>query len=283
MLARPRFDILNWRGMPFIRNIRTTWFGLPPITASQDKPQETEEISSDNQFIFDLSAPPSYFQKAEEASLPSPQESLRTIAVKFIGFEKRFKSVLAPVGDFQALKPSEIRGYFVNTLPQAVELARMRPRAAHNVISDRSAKEQTIYHRLVGIACGDMREVLQMMDDISKSGELNEKLLFDCLREVGRYRPYETSHLMMRLFEGASTKIRLAIMNEFASSPVIGNKQAVGDLFVKLLEKSTEEERRDEIYPALLSTIHSITSLHHTVQVKRGFLAALLRGSMTQA
>jgi hypothetical protein len=210
-------------------------------------------------------------------------ESFNSIAVKYIGFEKRFKSVLAPIDGFDVSRPSEIRSYFVKELPAAVELARMRPKTANNLITDRLIENQTIYQRFVAIACGDTKAILPTMDAISKSGESDERLLFDCLHEVGKYRPYEASHLMTRLFGRASTKTRLAIMNEFVNSSLIGDKQAVGDLFVALLSRSTEEERQNEIYPALLSIIHNTTTLQHAVQAKRGFLAALLRGWMSEA
>jgi len=263
--------------------LRTRWFGVSNVSAPQDEVHQPKPISSGDQFILDQSKSTSNFQKAEASTVPAPLESFNSIAVKYIGFEKRFKSVLAPMDDFHISKSSEIRSYFVNELPTVVELAHMRPRTANNLISDRSAENQTIYQRLIGIACGDTKAILQTMDAISKSGGLDEKLLFDCLHEVGRHRPYEASHLMTRLFGRASTKTRLAILNEFVNSSLIGDKQAVGDLFVALLSRSTEEERQNEIYPALLSIIHNTTTLQYVVQAKRGFLAALLRGWMSEA
>jgi len=269
--------------MSILRTIRTRWSDLSGAAVPGDDVRQRGEISSGDQFIFDLSAPISNFQKAQAASLPSPRESLSSIAVRFIGFEKRFKSLIAPLERLDIKKTSEIRGYFVGSLGATVELARMRPKTAHQLIASKATGGQDLYRCLVGIACGDTSSILPAMDAIAGCGGLDESLAFECLREVGKYRPYEAGHLLMKLFGRASTKLQLAIMSEFVSSPVIGDKQAVGDLFVALLERSTEEEKRDEIYPALLSTIHSVTSLHHTVQVKRGFLAALLRGSMSQA
>lgn len=141
--------------------------------------------------------------------------------------------------------------------------------------------DEAIYKRLVAVAQGDTNAVLRAMDVISRSHQIDESPLFDCLREVAKYRPYEAGHLMMRLFDRASTNTRLAILREFVVSP-LGDKQAVGDLFISLFERSTRDERRAEIYPALLEIIDEAALSPAPIQGKRALLSWLLRGWMSE-
>ena len=142
--------------------------------------------------------------------------------------------------------------------------------------------EQAICKRLQAIARGDAHQVLPAMDAISRGHNIDEALILERIREVGRARPYEAGHLMTRLFARATTETRLEIIKEFVSSPAIGDKHAVGDLFVSLMERSTRDERRGEIYPTLYRIIDTNENLGESVRGKRAFLSALLKGWMSE-
>lgn len=146
---------------------------------------------------------------------------------------------------FKWFNPSAYGGDAKTDAPQAEQ-----PYGASSFQLAGTTKEE-IYKKLVAVARGDTHQVLYAMDAIS-------------------------------LFERASTKMRLAILEEFVGSPLIGDKHAVGDLFVMLMEKSTADERRKEIYPALNTIIQNTKESPQPMQGKRSFLAALLRGWMSE-
>jgi hypothetical protein len=142
--------------------------------------------------------------------------------------------------------------------------------------------KEAIYQKLVAVARGDTHQVLPAIDAISRSHDVDEAHLFDRIKEVGRVRPYEAGHLFRRFFDRASIKTRINVIKEFVSSPLMGDKHMVGDIFLSLLEHTTIAERRSEIYPGLLSIIHDTPSNFPEVTSKRAFLAALLKGWMSE-
>ena len=143
--------------------------------------------------------------------------------------------------------------------------------------------KEDIYRRLVAVAQGDAHQILPAMDAISRSHSVDDSLLFDIIKKcVGNERPYEAGHFFRRLFDRASLRTRIGVIGEFVSSPLMGDKQMVGELFLSLLEHSTMDERKNEIYPGLLSIINGTPSSFSEVTSKRAFLAALLRGWMSE-
>ncbi len=142
--------------------------------------------------------------------------------------------------------------------------------------------EQAICKRLQAIARGESHQVLPAMDAISRGHDMDESVVLERIKEISRARPYEAGHLMTRLFSRATTETRLAILNEFVISPKLGDKHTVGDLFVTLMERSTREERRSEIYPGLYRMIDAARGAGREVQGKRAFLIALLKGWMSE-
>jgi hypothetical protein len=81
----------------------------------------------------------------------------------------------------------------------------------------------------------------------------------------------------------APTRTKIDVIKEFVSSPVMGDKRVVGDLFESLFTHGTAEEWREEIYPGLLSIIHDTSVNHPDVVSKRAFLAWLVKGIMSQS
>lgn len=144
------------------------------------------------------------------------------------------------------------------------------------------ASKEAIYKKLVAVAQGETHQILPAIDAISRSHDVDEGHIFDHIKEVGGVRPYEAGHLFRRLFDRASTRMRINVIKEFVSSPLMGDKHMVGELFMSLMERSTMDERRSEIYPGLLSIINDAPSNFPEVTSKRAFLSALLKGWMSE-
>lgn len=201
-----------------------------------------------------------------------------SITLRFGGYERRFSHLISPLGGFDGMSPAGIRKYFFIDLNKVVNEARKQPLIAQRLISEKMTNGPGLYERLVAVACGDPIAVLKVKDAIARNGNLDESLLLDCLKEIGKFRPYETGHILTSLFGQASTQVRLEIMREVVSSPLVGDKHMVGDMFVQLMGNSTSEERKQELYPFLQNIIDDALAKPQEANVKAGFLSALLRG-----
>lgn len=265
--------------MSLVRLVINKWFDPLAGSTKEVVKEDTKEMLSS----YDLPAP-SYleFDKAYSASVPPPESFLNSISLRFGGFEKQFNSLIAPLDEFESSSPYLIRNYFINSLGATVDLARKRPAQAQKLLVQKNMNGPALYERLVAVACGNSNSVLSLMDVISRSQSLDEPLLLDCLREVGKYRPYETSHLLLSLFNRATLKTKVNVIRKVVHSPLIGDKHLVGDLFVSLFSNSVSEERRNDIYPGLLSIIDEAPLEFPEVMIKRGFLSALLHGWMSE-
>lgn len=176
------------------------------------------------------------------------------------------------------MSPERVRKYFSGDLNKVVNESRKQPQVAQRLLAEKMTDNVGLYERLVAVACGDPVAVLKVKDAILRDRSLDECLLLDCLREVGKIRPYETGHILSSFFAQASTHVRLEIMKEVVSSPLMGDKHMVGDMFAQLMGHSTREERKQEIYPFLQNIIDDSVAGAGEVRIKAGFLSALLRG-----
>lgn len=266
--------------MSIVRTVFSRWFDLSAGAQVENSRREPVEDPPLSQEVLPplLSSPSSDFEKSPPGSIPPPGNLFNSITLRFGGYEKRFGQLISPLGEFDRMSPGRIRKYFSGDLNSVVNEARKQPLVAQRLLSEKRTNDLGLYERLVAVACGDPIAVLKVKDAISRNKCLDESLLLDCLKEVGRFRPYETGHILTSFFGQASTQVRLEIIREVVSSPLVGDKHTVGDMFVQLMGNSTPEERRQEIYPFLQNVIDDALARTQEANVKAGFLSALLRG-----
>lgn len=260
-----------------------------PLTDStesvvRERLEETPLASSGEGDYFNNIPQTAYleFDKAPAATLPAPESFLDSISLRFGGFERQFNTSISPLNDFESGDANLIRNYFINSLGAVVSLSNRRPKQAQALLIQKGTNGQALYERLVAVACGDQTSVLPLINIISRSRDLNEPLLLDCLKEVGRYRPYEACHLLMSLFNRGALNTKISVIKEIVHSPLVGDKHVVGDLFVSIMANSTPGERKNGIYPGLLSIIDEAPAGSQPVMIKRGYLLALLHGWMSE-
>jgi hypothetical protein len=266
--------------MSIVRTVFSRWFGVSAGAQIGDKAGEISQSPAPYKEIPPpiFSSPSSDFEKSQSGSVPPPGNFLDSIALRFGGYERRFSHLIAPLGGFDSMSPARIKKYFSDDLNRIVSEARKQPQVAQRLLSEKRASDLGLYERLVAVACGDPIAVLKAKDAILRNRFLDESLLLHCLKEVGKFRPYETGHILSSFFAQASMHSRLEIMREIVSSPLIGDKHMVGDMFALLMGHSTREERRQEIYPSLKNIIDNALPQTQEAKIKAGFLSALLWG-----
>ena len=198
-----------------------------------------------------------------------------SIALRFGGFASAFRASIEPIG--AGMSDPVARIFFREKLPGIVESARRNPAAAHRMILETRDPEKPIWGALAGVACGDSAALLAAMDALDERAAA--PAVVDCALEVARARPEEGKRLLTHAFGSASTPSRLRIFARFVEDPRLGPSRAIGDLFIKLMARSTPEERNAEIYPSLIDLACGGDG---AASPRRGFLAAILRGWISE-
>jgi len=266
--------------MSIIRTVFSRWFNIFPSIHIGEERAGTQDISSipKNDSPQEMLQVNSCFEKSNSASIEEPQNFFNSIALRFQGYEKKFERLISPICLFSEMDETSIKKYFSKELKIVVNEAKKQPYTALKILSEKMAGNVGLYGRLVSIACGDSASVLKVRDLISRSSCLDELLVLFCLKEVAKFRPYETGHILSDFFERASIGTKLEILKEVVSSPLLGDKHMVGELFVRLMEHSTRDERKQEIYPILQAIINDSIARLPEARVKAAFLNALLCG-----
>lgn len=169
-----------------------------------------------------------------------------------------------------------LRRFFSEKLPEIVRFSARHPQAAHRIIETSPHSSGSFWRSLVGIACGNRAAVLTAIEALEDEGMGDLSAAVDCSIVVARFRPREGRHLLLHLFSRADTNSRLNILRAFVDEAPLGQHAMLGELFIKLMARSTPAERNTEIYPRILSIAGEQAS--SPASPRQGFLAALLKG-----
>lgn len=198
-----------------------------------------------------------------------------SIALSFGGFSSSFTALVEPLSPSMSLATA--RTFFKDKLPDIVHFASKHPEAAWRIIAQKTPSQTPIWSLLVSIACGDRSAALSVIDEID-AGALDSPAGVDCVLSVAKLRPTECRHVLQHLFGRVDSALRLKILHAFVNNSRLSPIQEIGDMFVKILARSTPDERNEEIYPELLQIVgdNPRTSPRH------GFLAAILKGWISE-
>lgn len=99
------------------------------------------------------------------------------------------------------------------------------------------------------------------------------------IQKVAAVRPQEASHLAQKIFEKGDLNLRLATFRAILFSAYMGDGKMIGDLFVKLMAATTQEEREDWVEPFMESLLkYSTHKISTNVQRKLSWLHAYYHG-----
>lgn len=209
-----------------------------------------------------------------EAAPPNPTTLWGSLALRFGGFTANFSALIEPLASPMA--DAVARVYFTEKISAVAAFAARNPAAAHRLLQAAAVSGDPLWAHLAGTACGDRGALLSAIDLIEEGAA--SPAFVDAALAVAVIRPLEGRYLLTQLFARADNDARLRILGTFVDDPRMGSSRAIGDLFVKLMARTTPEERRLEIYPALRALVGNTPES----SPRHGFLAAMLRGWLSE-
>ncbi|MBI4212526.1 MAG: hypothetical protein HY540_07810 [Deltaproteobacteria bacterium] len=95
--------------------------------------------------------------------------------------------------------------------------------------------------------------------------------------------PREARLLLRELFLRSTPVARATVVRAMIEVPALGNRRSLEDAFTMLMSSSTPEERRRNIYPALLSIIEAPPLPNQEARFMQGWLTTIMKGWMSEA
>jgi hypothetical protein len=222
--------------------------------------------------------PPDSSAKKSECDIPRQHAGLwNSIALRFGGFQAHIKALAEPLNC--NLNPVLVRNYFHNRLGEIADLASKNPLAAHRIIASKLDRTPPIWKHLVLVACGDGNSLASAMNSIEDRAFSDDRALADCIVEVAKLKPKEGGLLARHAVSHIDTSAQVHMLESIVESEASGLTRLVGDLFVKIMERSTVIEREKEIYPGIRRIVSASPARKSTY---RGFLAALFHGWLSE-
>lgn len=200
-----------------------------------------------------------------------------SIVLRFNGYEAELQAAIAPIID-HGNSPMIARSFFEKKLNSVVALSARYPAYARKVVDNASVSMSHPWGNLLKISVGDSTALPESLAEIELLNGNELRAAARCVASVARYRPAECRQLLAKIFDRADNNTtRLELIESVVNNPMLGNKAVLGDLFIKLMARSTPQERRTEIYPQLAKIIAA-----NPIDPRRGFLRALLYGWITE-
>lgn len=201
-------------------------------------------------------------------------------AIRFGGVEGALSTTTLRLAN--AASDHDIRTFFTTDLPTAVDLARRNPTTATRFFTETTPRVRPPFWNIAAIACGNASAILPAMDEVDRAPLVDHPLIFTALDRSAKARPYEVAHLLRRLFTRADLELRLQILERFTTSPLLGDRRSIEELFTPLMARTTPAERRDVIYPRLTALLTQ-QPLDPRAQFKWGWLGTMFSGWMKEA
>lgn len=99
------------------------------------------------------------------------------------------------------------------------------------------------------------------------------------VEKTAAFRPREATHLLQKIFDKGDLNTRLVALRIAIFSPHIGDGKFIGDLFVKLMGATTQEERKEIVEPFFEKLLaYSSSDLSKESRGKLAWLGALCHG-----
>lgn len=173
-----------------------------------------------------------------------------SIAFKFGGTEGLVSALISPLTHSE--RPELIASiFFKEKAPELKVLADRYPAAVNLAVAEQTKELASPWKEFLKIVAGDRAAVLDAVRVFENIDERVRRTVTGSAVSVAHLRPRDGGHLLNGCFEHANNKDRLTILEAFDENPNLGSSRELGNLFLKLMARTTPFEREHEIYPKL--------------------------------